>query len=141
MTLGFEIHFERVHLRPGKPLIFATRGAQAAFVLPGNPVSHFVTLHVAVRLALERFAGVAPGWPRVEVGLAENFAFRPDARETFWPARVAVANGRLVAWARRWQSSGDVTGLTGVNALLQFAGNAEAPQAGDNVNALLLELP
>ena len=34
--LGFEIHFERLNLRPGKPLIFATRGPQAAFVIPGN---------------------------------------------------------------------------------------------------------
>src|SRR5665213_2222980 len=35
-TLGFEIHFEKINLRPGKPLVFATRGKQAAFVLPGN---------------------------------------------------------------------------------------------------------
>lgn len=141
MSLRFQIHFEKVDLRPGKPLIFATRGRQAAFVLPGNPVSHFVTLHVAVRLALEQFAAAPPSWPLAEAMLAGDFAYRPDARETFWPARVALANGRLVARALRWQSSADVTGLTGANALLQFAGSASAPKAGDAVNALLLELP
>ncbi|PAW70400.1 MAG: hypothetical protein B9S35_15170, partial [Opitutia bacterium Tous-C5TDCM] len=51
--LGFTIHFNQVNLRPGKPLTFATRGAQAAFVIPGNPVSHFVCYHVAIRLAAE----------------------------------------------------------------------------------------
>ena len=140
-TLGFQIHFEKVDLRPGKPLIFATRGQQAAFVLPGNPVSHFVTLHVAVRLALERFAGALAAWPLAEVLLAEDFAYRADVRETFWPARVAWDNGGLVVRALRWQSSGDVTGLTGANALLQLAGGAVAPKAGDRINALLLELP
>ena len=37
-VLGFKIHFTTVNLRPGKPLVFATRGNQAAFMLPGNPV-------------------------------------------------------------------------------------------------------
>lgn len=140
-ALGFQIHFEKVDLRPGKPLVFATRGRQAAFVLPGNPVSHFVTLHVAVRLALEQFTGASPAWPLVEVALAEEFAYRPDARETFWPASVRIENGKLVARACRWQSSGDVTGVTGANALLRFAGTAPAPKAGDRVESLLLELP
>ncbi|MCX6895263.1 MAG: molybdopterin molybdotransferase MoeA, partial [Verrucomicrobia bacterium] len=140
-ALGFQIHFERISLRPGKPLVFATRGGQAAFILPGNPVSHFVTLHVAVRLAMEQFSGSAPMWPEAEARLAEDFAYRPDARETFWPASVRIENGRLVARARRWQSSGDVTGLTGVNALLQFAAGAPQPKVGDSVSALLLELP
>ncbi len=73
--------------------------------------------------------------------LSETFAFRPDARETFWPAQVAVENGALSARALRWQSSGDVTGLTGVNALLYFSGGDASTQAGDEVNALLLDLP
>ncbi len=140
-ALGFTIHFENINLRPGKPLVFATRGEQAAFILPGNPVSHFVTLHVAVRLALEKFSGVNASWPLVKIPLAENFEFRPDARETFWPARTEIRNGELVVRALRWQSSGDVTGLTGVNVLIQFAGHSPAPKAGDTVPVLMLEVP
>ncbi|HEX4348765.1 MAG TPA: molybdopterin molybdotransferase MoeA, partial [Verrucomicrobiae bacterium] len=30
-ALGFKIHFTAINLRPGKPLVFATRGRQAAF--------------------------------------------------------------------------------------------------------------
>ena len=160
-ALGFQIHFEKINLRPGKPLVFATRGEQAAFILPGNPVSHFVTLHVAVRLALEKLVAQASslcvqradaethrleacattGLPLAKLRLAENFDYRPDARETFWSARVEIQNGELVVRALRWQSSGDVTGLTGVNALLQLAGGAEPPKAGDVVPVLLLEVP
>ena len=140
-ALGFQIHFEKISLRPGKPLVFATRGKQAAFILPGNPVSHFVTLHVAVRLALEKFSGANISWPLAKTPLAENFDFRPDARETFWPARVKIEKGELVARPLRWQSSADVTGLTGANALLQLDAGAEAPKAGDVVSVLLLEVP
>ena len=140
-ALGFTIHFEKINLRPGKPLVFATRGGQVALILPGNPVSHFVTLHVAVRLALEIFSGANHPWPLANLPLAEDFEFRPDARETFWPARVEIRKGELVARALRWQSSGDVTGLTGVNALLQFSGGVAAPSAGESVSVLLLEVP
>jgi molybdopterin molybdotransferase len=140
-ALGFQIHFEKINLRPGKPLVFATRGDQAAFILPGNPVSHFVTLHVAVRLALELFASAAVSWPLAKIRLAESVEYRPDPRETFWPARVTIENGGLVAHALRWQSSGDVTGMAGANALLQFTSTTQTLTAGSDVNALLLDVP
>ncbi|MGH7952884.1 MAG: molybdopterin molybdotransferase MoeA [Limisphaerales bacterium] len=159
-ALGFEIHFEKIALRPGKPLIFATRkksgtgilpvqagwklaplSNQTAFILPGNPVSHFVTLHAVVRLAFEIFSGANISWPLAKIRLAEHFEFRPDARETFWPARVAIENGELAVRALRWQSSGDVTGLAGANSLLRFAGGAKSPKAGDKIETLLLEIP
>jgi len=53
---------------------------------------------------------------------------------------VALEQGELVARALHWQSSGDVAGLAGANALLQFNGGVESPKAGKIVNALLLEL-
>jgi molybdopterin molybdotransferase len=143
-ALGFQIHFAAVNLRPGKPLVFATRNRQAAFIVPGNPVSHLVTLQVAVRLAIERFAGAAPVWPLVKMRLTEAFDFRPGARETFWPASVGLdspAGGRLVARAVHWQSSGDVTGLTGVNGLLQLPPGAPAPKAGGEIPVLMLDRP
>lgn len=140
-ALGFQIHFDQINLRPGKPLVFATRGCQVAFIIPGNPISHFVTLQVAVRLALERFAGAAASWPLVKIELAEAFEHRPDPRETFWPAHVAIRNGELVVRALRWQSSGDMTGLTGANALLQLGGGVASPAAGEAVPVLMLEVP
>lgn len=140
-ALGFQIHFDKLNLRPGKPLIFATRDGQAAFVLPGNPVSHLVTLHVAVRLALEQLAGAAGTWPVALARLDAPLEYRPDPRETFWPARVTLRDGALVAHALRWQSSGDVTGLAGANALLRCTSSTPTLAAGAPVEAWLLQLP
>jgi len=140
-VLGFQTHFAGLNLRPGKPLVFATRGNQAAFILPGNPVSHLVTLHVAVRLALEKFSGANFSWPLVKIRLAATFEAKPGGRETFWPARVEIHNGELVARPLRWQSSGDVTGLAGANALLQLPAGAQPPKTGEDVSVLMLEVP
>jgi molybdopterin molybdotransferase len=140
-ALGFKTHFTAINLRPGKPLVFATRGRQAAFVLPGNPVSHLVTLHVAVRLAFERFSGANNSWPLARARLAESFELKPGPREIFWPARVELQNGKLVARALHWQSSGDVTGLAGANGLLQLVAQAAAPGAGEPISVLMLEVP
>jgi molybdopterin molybdotransferase len=138
-ALDFQIHFTALKLRPGKPLVFATRGRQAAFILPGNPVSHFVTLNVAVRLALDVFTGAQYSWTVAGIKLAEKIRHRPDDRETYWPARVEIVNRELVVRPLRWQSSGDVTGLTGANALIQLVGTV--PQPGEVVPVLMLAPP
>lgn len=135
---GFTVHFDKVNLKPGKPLTFATRGAQAAFVIPGNPVSHFVCFHVAIRLALELQRGVQPRWTSVNVELGGNDTLRGDPRETWWPARVSVREGRLVAEPRRWSSSGDTFSLAGVNALLRVTHDVNP---GASLPSLLIDVP
>ncbi len=136
--LGFTIHFDRVNLRPGKPLTFATRGAQAAFVIPGNPVSHFVCFHIAVRLAVERLAGLTPHWPTAWLPLHGGESLQPEDRETFWPARAAFHENQLVVTPQRWSTSGDTFSLAGTNALARV--NASSPREG-RVETLLLDTP
>lgn len=143
-ALGFQLHFTAINLRPGKPLVFATRGRQAAFVIPGNPVSHLVTLHAAVRVALDQFTGASLSWPLLPVPLAEPLDAPPPGRDSLLPARLEISRDAptgLVVRPLRWQSSGDVTGLAGVNALLQLNADARLPQVGDPVSVLLLEVP
>ena len=137
--LGFEIHFSRINLRPGKPLIFATRGNQAAFGLPGNPVSHFVVLHAVITAALDRMAGLRPGSAHGDA---------PRCGPAFIPGGMGGRrSGRLAspsAWkglsveAARWQSSGDLTGLTGVNALIRCP--APVLDTGAQVPCILLHV-
>lgn len=137
-SLDFEIHFERVDQRPGRPLIFGTRGQQAAFVLPGNPVSHFVALHVEVRLALEKLAGAQASWAELNARLLEGFNVRSSRHDTFWPAHLIAENGELLVRALRWKSSGDGTGLIGANALIHLTAGMDSLQAGDSISTLVL---
>jgi molybdopterin molybdotransferase len=136
--LGYTIHFDRVNLRPGKPLTFATREGQAAFVIPGNPVSHFACFQVAVRLALEVLGGRQPWWSFLQLPVAGGAALRGNARETFWPARAVVREGALAVVPLAWSSSGDTFSLAGVNALIRIAADSIP---GEIVPVLLLDLP
>jgi molybdopterin molybdotransferase len=136
--LGFEIHFDRVNLRPGKPLTFATRDGQAAFVIPGNPVSHFVCFHVAIRFVVERMMGNAAGWNPVRLAIRGGEPLRPDPRETFWPARAFVEEGVLAVAPKRWATSEDTFSLAGTNALVRVHENSPA---NGLVETLLLDAP
>ena len=136
--LGFTTHFRQINIRPGKPLVCATRGRQVAFVIPGNPVSHFVTFQVAIRSGLERLAGAPPSWTRAQIALAEDLPAKPNERETLWPAHAGVQDGALHVWPLAWQSSGDLRGLLGANALVPIAPGAGGAKKGEQVECVLL---
>ena len=136
--LGYTIHFDRVNLRPGKPLTFATKGNQAAFVLPGNPVSHFVCFQLAVKLAIELAAGRTPQWPLVWAELGEGPTLSQDQRESWWPARTSVVDGRLITSPKRWSTSGDTFSLAGTNSLILV--NSTSPNEGRALT-LFLDAP
>ena len=137
--LGFTIHFRQMNLRPGKPLIFATRGRQAAFVIPGNPVSHLVTFHTAIVRAIEAFEDTAESWPLACVRLASEITEAPNPRETWWPAQVALASGVIVATPLAWQSSGDLCGIASTNGLIRIPPRSPQLAAGAKVDCLLLD--
>ena len=119
---GFELVFERINLRPGKPLIFGIRGRQLAFAVPGNPVSHWVVLELIVSVALRKLHGEENTGHRLLRGkLARDLTLRPDQRRTYWPSRVEVVDGEQVITPLRFVSSGDIMCLSGANALLPIA--------------------
>lgn len=57
VELGVTLDFWRINMRPGKPLMFGTRGKTLIFGLPGNPVSAMVTAIVFIKPALRRWLG------------------------------------------------------------------------------------
>ena len=77
-------------------------------------------------------------WPLASAEVAADLAMKPDARETWWPARVEIADGALRAHPLAWQSSGDLRGLVSANALLPIAAGSGSIARGARVQALLL---
>jgi len=134
-TLGAEIHFRSVNVRPGKPLIFGTAGKQLVFGLPGNALSHFVCFHLFVRRALEGLLG------RDVSAMHQGFLAEPmtetnNARETWWPAQACLREGRLECRATAWKSSGDITRLPSANALIHVPASTSQLDAGTMVELL-----
>jgi molybdopterin molybdotransferase len=136
--LGFTVHFQQLNLRPGKPLIFATRGNQIAFVVPGNPLSHFICWHTVIRPALDVLLLGTLRFDLVELPVGGTKPLPGHPRETWWPARLRWASSGPIAEPLKWQSSGDLTRLAGANALLRIPSNSPPTPPGARLSALLL---
>jgi len=111
---GFSLLVTKVNARPGKPLIIARRGDQWAFGLPGNPLSHFVCLHVFVAAAVASMHGGAPRPELLQGTVLDDIPGNP--RETWWPADIEASGLRPL----RWASSGDLTSLARARAILRI---------------------
>jgi len=118
-SLGAEIFFERVKLKPGKPTVFARLGDTLVFGLPGNPVSAAVTFHLFVTRAMLKMQGandfaLAPGFAvaaRKVKGAAE--------RDTFLPGVIqSDERGRTIATPLKWIGSSDFIGFAKAEVLI-----------------------
>ena len=95
-TLGVEEVFWRVAVRPGKPVVFGTRGATLVFGLPGNPVSSLVGFELFVRPALLALQGAAEPGPRWLPGRLAASARRNSERDQLVRARRRAAGDVVI---------------------------------------------
>ncbi len=136
---GFTLYVTRTTARPGKPLLVAQRGRTLAFGLPGNPLAHFVCLHLYVRAALEAWSGQTHRTEFSPGVLATDLAAAAPDRETFWPARWHLQDGSVMLTPLRWRSSGDLTPLAAANALLRVPAGAAGLTRGCRIEFLRTE--
>ncbi len=134
-SLGVEIHFHKVRMKPGKPLLFGTLGSKLVFGLPGNPGSAFVGFELFVASAIRSMLGYAePGPHHRMLALTEGLKANHD-RPTYHPA--IVKDDRVTALP--WIGSSDLRSLARVSGFVVLpSGPIEYP-AGARVNTLILE--
>jgi molybdopterin molybdotransferase len=142
---GVEAHFHKIELKPGKPLLFGTRGRgdgrppALVFGLPGNPVSSLVCFELFVRPAIRRMRGLAdPGPAWVNAVLAEDFDYRTD-RPTYHPARLEAADDGWRVRPVPWFGSADLRALTAADALVLFSPGEARRAAGTRYAVMRME--
>ncbi len=136
---GFEILFYGVSLRPGKPLVFARRGATLWFGLPGNPVSSSVCFRLFVRFALDRLEGDgSPGARRIQARLARELR-AGGTRETYRDATLSFTNAVALVEPLGSVGSHDIATHARANALIRVPAQAGPLPAGTVVECVLLE--
>lgn len=138
--LGVEVLFDRIRMKPGKPLTFGVKGAKQVFGLPGNPVSSVVGLELLMRPAIRKMQGMMDiHLPIVRTALTADFRQTPG-RKQFVPAHSV--QGKNGAWESTWvghSGSADLFSMARANSL--FAVDAELAQvkAGAELDLILLE--
>ena len=139
-TIGAELLFEKVALRPGKPTWFARRDRQLVLGLPGNPGSAFVCAYLFLRPLLDRMLGRDAEASSVTQSVRLRGALGANgARETYLRAVVAAdAHGQLWVDAALNQDSSLISVFAISNALLLRRPNAGPAHEGDFVDVLTL---
>lgn len=117
--LGAEIFFEKLSLKPGKPMVFAKLGKTLVFGLPGNPVSVMVTFNLFVRTALMLMQSATH--PELKTGhaIAATKLKGAAERDCMLPAKVETDDaGRLTVESLRFTSSSNFIASAQANALV-----------------------
>jgi molybdopterin molybdotransferase len=127
------IHFWRLALRPGKPVVFGQVGQAAMLGLPGNPVSALVTFLMVALPVVKALLGIpdspAPGFV---VPLAERVTKSPKLRE-FPRVRLVWTDGLPRALPYRDQSSNLLTSLAWADGILDLPAGPDEFRPGDSV--------
>ncbi len=91
---GLAIAFDRLAVKPGRPMTFAHGEAGLVFGLPGNPVPVYLMFHLFVLRAAARLQGVSTPLRSLRLPLAAAFSRRKTDRLEYLPGRID-AEGRV----------------------------------------------
>lgn len=115
---GWAITLHRIAMKPGKPLIIATRGTQLILGLPGNPVSAYVTATLFALPLLRAMAGCAtPLSPMLRAPLAS--AIGPGGDRVEYLRASMTPEGALIVHSTTGQESAALLALSRSSALVR----------------------
>jgi molybdopterin molybdotransferase len=138
-SLGAQLDFWKVRMRPGAPIGFGALHGTPWIGLPGNPVSVMVTFELFVRPVLRRMLGHARLFRQpVPVTLAEPVTLHARLTHFLRAVVSAGADGERVAQLTGPQGSGILTSMARANALLVIPEERARCEAGERVHALLV---
>jgi molybdopterin molybdotransferase len=112
---GFELIFEKIAVKPGRPTVFGVGQEACCFGLPGNPVSTFVIFELLVRPFVYAMMGCAYEGRVVRVPLAETLRRRKTQREAWLPVMI-TADG--AARAVEYHGSAHMNALCSADGLM-----------------------
>ena len=133
------IHFWKVRMRPGMPILFGEIGKAMVFCLPGNPVSTIATFLCLVRPALATLQAAEEIDPPLRhARLTTAIDKRHDRTEFLRAACTAGEDGTLWVTPMQGQGSAMLRGMIDANALIVVAEACRRIEAGEPVQILLL---
>jgi molybdopterin molybdotransferase len=127
---GFDLLFEKVTMKPGKPTVFGRRGDTFVFGLPGNPVSVFVVFELFVKPFCYRLMGSDGGAVTVTARLSEPVARRKSNRIAHVPVSF---NGDGTVRAIEYHGSAHIHAYTLADGFIAIPAGTSEIKAGETV--------
>lgn len=131
--MGAQIHFHKVAIQPGKPLLFASfEKGPVFFGLPGNPVSGMVGLRFFVENYFRALRGDEFEKP-ISVKLAKDTK-KPEGLRQFAKAILSFENGEMAVEVLSGQMSYMLSPLFKANAWAVLPENPNQMKCGEMVD-------
>lgn len=131
---GAKLAFWKIAIKPGKPLLVATRGPQVILGLPGNPVSSFVTAFLFALPLVRKAAGALDPLPASTMMIAGEALPPVGPRREFLRAVSAGGEVRLAGS----QDSSALSALAAADCLIDRPAHSPAVPAGEAVRVFHL---
>lgn len=141
-TMGLEVDFWRIAMRPGKPLIFGQLKTVPFVGLPGNPVSALVCGYLFLRAAIEKLQGRTVSHPPMIPVTLNGTLDANETRRSYLRATLSVApDGTWHASPVSQQDSSMLSALSSSHCLIMREIGAPAAKSGETVPIILLRFP
>ncbi len=137
--LNVKIFFEKVLIKPGKPMIFGMYNNTPIFSLPGNPVSALVCALIFVSIALDKLSGLPGLNPPLSQAILLKEISDNGPRETYLRAKLEVdKNSKILIKPFENQDSNMILNFANANALIVRKPYAKSSKKGDLVKFISL---
>lgn len=135
-SLGVEIDFWKIAMRPGKPIMFARHRDKLIFALPGNPVSSYVGATTFVLPAIRAISGqLEPKAQTLFLPLATPLPAN-GVRRYFMRCEITTLDGRTCAAPILQHDSSHLSSLVKADGLMIVHENSDDMQAGDMIEVI-----
>ena len=134
--IGYEQSFQRIAMRPGKPLMAGRLGGVPHIGLPGNPVSALVCGYVFLLPAIATMLGMAATGPSCGHAKLANPIPGNGPREHYMRATVTDTEHGSEIHAFNRQDSSLLSVMTAANALIVRPPFDPARKRGESVNCI-----
>ncbi len=131
---GATLDFWKVAIKPGKPLLVATKGGQIVLGLPGNPVSSYTTAYLFLMPLIRAISGADTPLPQAIIQRLATPVPAGGSRREFMRARLTKAGAEILTT----QDSGALAALAVADLLIDRPAGAQALPAGADVPAYFI---
>lgn len=133
---GVEAIFQKIAIKPGKPVLFGRKSDKFVFGLPGNPVSTFIVFEVLVKPFLYKLMGMNHDPLRVRASLKQTITRKKAERLEFIPAFInSEGEVSLVSY----HGSGHIHAFAGANAVISIPVGKKEIKEGENITVTLIK--
>lgn len=133
---GFELLFQKVAIKPGKPTVFGRKNNTFVFGLPGNPVSTFMIFELLVKPFCFKLMGGNYYHRKVSAKLTETIKRKKTERLEYIPVRLGSDGGISTI---KYHGSGHLHALGNADGFISIPVGVNEINVGEDVEVTLIK--